>query len=250
MQSALKPTSQSLANRDAAKAIDIMLKEGYNATPGGAAALRAKITSLKGEVGKLIAQSPATVDKGYVFSELSKTLDDVTKQATPTASREAVLNAWTEFKNHPLLQQQTQIPVQLADQLKRGTQQVLKESYRRPPSAATQPATEAAQKAVASGLRHGIEDAVPGVGDFNSRLSGYITALHQIEPRAAIAANRDLGGLVPLANSPEAALLMAADRNPWIKSLVARVLYEGRSTITGGAGAIAGAVGPYQAREE
>ena len=63
MRSALKPSSKDLVSGDAAKAVQTMLDEGVNVTAGGAAALRAKISALHGEVAKKIAASPEMVDK-------------------------------------------------------------------------------------------------------------------------------------------------------------------------------------------
>lgn len=243
MQSALKPTSKAIANGKAAQAITTMLDEGVNATPGGAVKLRFQIGKLKEQLAKAIDDAPgAIVQKHHVYRELSKTLDDVTKQGNPDSSIEAVKKAWAQFQNHPLIQGDMRnvmtdtIPVRLADELKRGTQRAVKDSYGR---LTTTPADDLAQKAIASGLRQGVEEAVPATAGINAKLSQYINALHQIEPKAAVQANKDLGGLVPLAHSPEAAMMMLADRNPWMKSLIARVLHEGRQTIPGTAGFVA-----------
>ncbi len=46
MQSALKPTYADLKSGDAAKAIQTMLDEGVNVTPGGVQQLRAQIGKL------------------------------------------------------------------------------------------------------------------------------------------------------------------------------------------------------------
>ena len=234
MQSALKPSSKALANGDAAKAIDTMLREGVNVTPGGAAKLRQLITKLKGELGATISQHPgALVDKAHVYRELSSTLDDVSKLGRPNEAMDAVRTAWETFKNHPLAKGE-KIPASLAQDMKQATQRAVKDAYGR---ITTTPVDDKIDMAIATGLRKGVEEAVPGTGAINAKLSEYINALHQIEPRAAMAANRDLGGLVPLANSPEAAMLMLADRNPWMKSYVARVLHQGRTLVPGGAGA-------------
>lgn len=242
VQSALKPTSKSLANKNAAKAIQTLLEEGISVTAAGGAKLRELIGQLKGEVGRLIATSPAQVNRGHVYKELSKALDDVTeKGAGYNADRASVLKAWEEFKSHPLLEKFAEvddmIPIQMADKVKRATQQSAKEAYRRPGGSVT-PADEKSQMAIAAGLREGMEAAEPGIAGINAKLSRYINALHQLEPRAAIAANRDLGGLVPLAETPEMAMLMLADRNPWLKSYVAKVLYEGRKGIPAAAGIV------------
>jgi hypothetical protein len=243
MQSAIKPTSKALVNGDAARAIDTMLQEGVNATAAGAAKLRILISNLKAEVGKVISQSPAEVNRGHAYRELASALDDVTKKgAGYTADRTAVLKAWEEFKNHPLLDKFAEvgdmIPIQVADTVKRASQKAAESAY----GALTPPtAADKAQQAIAAGMRKGMEEAEPAVGAMNAKLSEYINALQQIEPRAAAAANRDLGGLVPLAGSPEAAMLMLADRNPWMKSLIARVLYAGRERVPEAAGQAAAA---------
>jgi hypothetical protein len=234
MQSAIRPGSKALANDDAARAIDTMLRENIPASTGGAVKLRHLITKLKGEVVKEINAAPgAMVDKAHVYRELASTLDDVSKLGRPEASREAVLKAWEQFKNHPLAKG-GEIPVGLADEMKRATQRVVKDAYGRMSST---PVDDKIDMAIAAGLRKGVEEAVPAVGPMNAKLSEYINALHQLEPRAAQAANMQLGGLVPLAHSPEAAMLMLADRNPWMKSAIARVLYAGRKGLPAAAGA-------------
>jgi hypothetical protein len=236
MQSALKPTSKSLANGQAAKAIDTMLQEGVNATAGGAMKLRQSITKLKGEVADLIMKSPATVDKNVAYRELAKTLDDVSKKGSGyTVDRAAVLKAWDEFKAHPLLQGVgDQVPIQAADTVKRASQKAADSAY----SSITPPgAADEAQKAIARGLRVGMEAAEPAVAPINAKLSEYINALRQIEPRAAMQANSELLGLAPIAGSAEGAMIMMAQRNPWMKSAVARVLYQSRRAAPGAAGA-------------
>ena len=241
MQSALKPSSKSLANGDAAKAIDTMLAEGVNATAGGAAKLRLMITKLKGEVGKVISDSPgALVDKTHVYKELASLLDELAPLGERgKASADAVRKAWEQFKNHSLFRGETApIPLPQADEIKRAFQKEAKDAYGR---TTRQPIDDRIDMATAAGMRKGMEAAEPAVASMNAKLSQYINALHQIEPRAAIAANRDLGGLVPLASSAEGAMLMLADRNPWLKSYIARVLHAGRERMPQTAGQAAAA---------
>jgi hypothetical protein len=226
MQAALKPTSKSLVNGDAARAIDTMLAEGVNATTGGAAKLRLALNKLKGEVGEVIMNSPATVDKNLAYKELASTLDEVSKKgAGYTADRNAVVKAWEEFKAHPLLQGAgDQVPIQAADTVKRASQKAAESAY----GALTPPtAADKANMAIASGLRQGMEAAEPQVAAMNAKLSEYINALHQIEPRAAQQANSEIFGLAPIAGSAEGAMLALAQRNPWLKSYVAQVLHRG-----------------------
>ena len=74
------------------------------------------------------------------------------------------------------------------------------------------------QKAVTfADLAEGEEAYTPPAGV--ARIGGERRVTPQRQAaRAAQAANKDLGGLVPLANSAEQAMLMLADRNPWLKS--------------------------------
>ena len=234
MQSALKPTSEALANGNAAKAITFMLDEGVSATPSGAAQLRFQIDQLKKEVNARIANAPAstTVDKAWAASEVVKQLDKFKNQVNPTADLKAIKAAWEEFTGiFP-----NKIPLNQAQAVKEGTQAVLRDKYGK---VAVTPATEAAEKAMARGMRLGIEDAVPGVGETNAALSQRINALGQIERRSGMAANRDIGGLVPVAESPEAAMLMLADRNPWVKSLLAQLLHSNKERLPAAAGGVA-----------
>lgn len=231
MQSALKPSSENIANKNAAKAIQTMLDEGISATPAGAAKLRTEIDKLKSQVGEMIATSPADVDKAWAASELYKTLNKFRNQVNPGADEKAILASWDEFNKLV----GAKIPVQDAQKLKEGTQQMLRDKYGR---TTVTPAGEAAEKSMARGLRLGIEDAVPGVGELNARNSSLINVLKQLEPRLGQVANRDMAGIAPVANSPEAAGLMLADRNPWVKSLLAQILYSNKQRIPAALGGV------------
>jgi hypothetical protein len=247
MGQALRAPAKAEASGDAARAIDTMLNEGISATKGGAVALRQKITALKAEVGKLISDNPGTlVDKAHVYRELASTLDDVSKLARPDAAMDAVRKAWDGFKNHPLARDVfrgeygpgEQIPLRVADEIKRTTQKSVKDAYGR--QTAT-PIDDQIDMAMATGLRKGAEAEIPEIGTKNAKISEYLNALHLIEPRAAQFAKQHIGGIAPLAESAEATMVMLADRNPWLKSYIARVLHEGQQTIPGAAGAATGA---------
>lgn len=231
MQSSLKPTSENIANGNAAKAIQTMLDEGINATAGGAAKLLTEIDKLKDHVGSLIAQSPAVVDKAFAASELFKTLDKLRKNLKD-ADESAVLKTWQEFTSKV----GAKIPVAEAQAIKEAKQTRLRDSYGK---TTVNPAEEAADKAITRGMRLGIEDVVPGVGEANARNSSLINVLRQLEPRLGQAANRDMGGLAPVApNGPQAALMLA-DRNPWLKSMLAQILYGNRERLPAAVGGAA-----------
>lgn len=233
MGQALNAKSRALANGDAAKAIDTMLENGINATAGGAAKLRMLIADLKRQVVPIISQSAATVDRGYAYKELATLLDDVaTKGSGYAKDQRAVRKAWEDFKNHPLLDQfaevDNMIPIQMADKVKRATQEAADKAY----GSLTKPtAADDAQMAIARGLRKGMEAAEPAIAQPNAKMHEYLNALEQIEPRAASFAKNQIAGLSPAGQSPEAMLLMLADRNPWLKSYIARALHAGREQV-------------------
>ena len=243
MHSALKPSSKDIMSGDAAKAIDTLLKEGANISTSGATKLRTHINQLSGEVARRIAASPATVDKAHAASEVYKTLQKFRNQVNPGADTKAILNSWTEFNKAVA----NKIPVQEAQVLKQGTYKVLADKYAKMGAVENEAATQA-QMSMARGLRKGIEEVVPGVGQLNKQESALINALELTEKRAGIAGNKDVGGIAFLANNPAAAAAMMADRSAAFKSWLANKIYQHRRTIPAGVGA--GAMGVYQASQQ
>ena len=235
MRSALKPGAESVRTGDAGKAIQTMLDEGFNVTPGGVQKMRTLVNQLDDQVTAAIASSPATVNKGYALSALQKPLQKFKQQVNPGADLKAIQNAWDEFKHSV----PNDIPVQLAQDLKRGTYRVLAGKYGEVGSASTE-----AQKGLARGLKEGIEAQVPQVAALNAREGRLLNALELADRRAAIAANRNpigLGWITP--DIPRTAGFLA-DRSQLLKSLAARGLYRigppVGTTTGGGLGGILG----------
>ena len=235
MQSALKPSSKDLASGDAAKAIDTMLKDGFNATPGGVAKMRVLVKKLSGEVDDLIKTSPGTVDKTAIRGEVIEQLKKFRNQVNPNSDVKAILKSWDEFK-HTV---GPQIPVQKAQELKKGTYKILADKYAHMGTVGDEAGTQA-QMALARGLRKGIEKEVPGVIPKNERMQELINAMEIAERRAGIAGNRDIAGIAWLAEHPAAAGGMLADRSPWIKSLLARYLHSGMPATGAATGTVLG----------
>jgi hypothetical protein len=244
MQSALKPASRDIVSGDAARAVKTLLEQGANITSAGAAKLRSHINKLSGEVAQMIAASPATVDKAHAASEVYKTLQKFRQQVNPGADTKAILKAWEEFSQMV----GAKIPVQVAQALKQGTYKVLADKYAKVGGAVDNEAATQAQMAMARGLRQGIEEAVPGVGQVNAKEAELINALELAEKRAGFAGNKDLGGIAWIASNPKAAAAMMMDRSAAFKSWLANKIYQYRNSAPAAAGA--GAVGLYQASEE
>lgn len=244
IQSAMKPNSNALASGDAAKAIDTLLNEGANVTRGGIAKLRGLVDKLHGEVaGKVqeAAKSGATVNRGYVDSEIYNTVQHFRNQLNPGADEAAILKSWAETKAKI---GNATIGVDEAQKLKQGTYSILAEKYaKQGASAVDNEAATQAQMAGARGLRKGIEDAVPGVAQLNAREAAIINAIELAEKRAGVADNRDIAGIAWLASNPKAFAAATADRSELFKSILARMLYSGRERIpatAAQAGTIAG----------
>lgn len=227
MQSALKPTLEQLRTGKAAKAIDTMLNEGVNVTPGGLSKLRGKIGELNDQITDAIKNSPAVVDKGKVVQVLQQTFKKFESQVNPQSDLKAIRKAWNEFMSHPLLTGKQDIPVKLAQELKSGTYKALGDkSY-----GELKGATIEAQKDLARGLKEEIGKAVPGISDLNAQESKILNAMNVTERRVLMDANKNPIGLGWLAFHPESWIGFMADRSPLIKSLLARAMYSGSEQI-------------------
>ena len=245
MQSAIKPTLKDLKSGRAAAAIDTLLAEGVNPTMGGVAKLRGSISALNAEIVEAIKNSPATVNKGALYTPIKQTLDKFSKQVNPNADLAAITKAWEEFKAHPLLTGDT-IPVQTAQQLKQGTYRILDKKYGQIGAAETE-----AQKALARGLKEEIANVVPEVAQLNARESQLITALQVAERRALMDGNKNPVGLAWLAHSPITWAAYMADKSALFKSVAARLLAASGRAVpesTTGAGVGLSAVSAEQNR--
>jgi hypothetical protein len=139
---------------------------------------------------------------------------------------QAIKNAWTDFRNHPLLKGVTDIPVELAQKLKQGTYGQLAKKYGQMGTAETE-----AQKGLARGLKEGIAEAVPAVKGLNQQESELIKTLGVVERRALMELNKNPMGLSLLAHRPETWAAFMADKSALFKSLAARMLYAGKEQI-------------------
>src|SRR6185369_6080481 len=182
MQSALKPTEEALRTGKAATAIDTLLNEGYNVTKGGAEKMTTRLESLDNMLGEAIKGSDATVSKDAVVSRLWPEYQRAVKDANPNASLEAISKSWDEYVNHPLLADRTEIPVQLAQEMKRATNKAIQDAAYGAPIL---PQTTRNKKALVRGMREEIAAAVPEVGPINAEMSPLINARDMVERRAA-----------------------------------------------------------------
>jgi hypothetical protein len=235
MQSAIKPTIKQLQTGDADTAVNVLLERGINPNEAGVNKLRQVIDDLDNQITSRIASSPATVDKGNVMTRLLDTQKGFQNQVSPTADLNAIRAVGDDFMSHPSFPVvQQNIPVQAAQDLKRGTYQVLSKKYGQMGGAETE-----AQKALARGLKEEIATAVPEVKGLNAEMSKLITTLDVAERRALMEMNKNPMGLAALAQSPSSWALFMADKSSLFKSLAARMMHSS----AGGAGTPLKAIG-------
>jgi hypothetical protein len=226
MQSALKPTLKQLKSGEAAKAIDVMLSEGINATKGGVEILKSKLGELNSQIAEAIANSPATIKTGEVGKALLDTMKRFQNQVNPQTDIDTVRNAWEMFKNHPLINGAEEISVQLAQALKQGTYKVLSKKYGQMGSAEIE-----SQKALARGLKDEVAAAVPGIAELNLKDSQLISALNVAERRSLMELNKNPAGLALLTHNPASFVAYMADKSALFKSLMARALNASQEQV-------------------
>lgn len=238
MTKAVKPSVVEPEFKSAA-AIDTLLKEGINPTKAGIAKLREMTASLDSEISQAIASSTATVNKGQVGSRLKDTWDRFKAQVNPNSDLETIKKAWLEFRGHPELAGKTDMPVQLAHELKRGTYARLNEKA----YGEVGTASKEAQKALARGLREEVGAAVPETVAPMARQAELMNAANVSRRTALTQANANPTGLSPIASSPAGFLGFMADRSSAFKAALARALYSGKKAIPENAARLAAMLG-------
>jgi hypothetical protein len=118
--------------------------------------------------------------------------------------------------------------VQRAQELKQGTYSAIGDrAYGETRGAALE-----AEKALARGLKEGIEAAHPQVRDMNRLEGDLIKAREVIARRVATAANRDMAGIGWITSNPKTFIAFLLDRSPAVKSMLARGLYQSAARAT------------------
>lgn len=227
MQSAIKPTIADLKTGDAAKAIDTLLSEGITPTKAGLERMRGMVDRLGDQVSAAIANSTETVSKGEVGKRLLETYNKFKSQVNPQSDLEAIKKAWGEFRNHPDIIGQQDIPVQVAQRMKQGTYTALGSK----PYGELQGAATEAQKALARGLKEEISTKVPQVAPLNKRQSELLNAIEVAERRALMEGNKNTLGMAPLAPNSMSMLTFLADRSALINALAAQGLFRNSAAL-------------------
>lgn len=218
MQSAVKPTIKQLKTGDARVAVDTLLDYGITPNKRGTEKLRMTIDSLNDDIASRIAGSTATVSRQKALDYLAAVRAKAGNQVSPTADMGAIQGVSDDFMSHPAITSDA-IPVQQAQELKKGTYQALRGQYGQVRGSAIE-----AQKAVARGLKDQIADVVPGIGPLNAEEARLLKTLDVAERRALMEMNKNPVGLSVLASNPIGFAAFMADRSAAFKSLAARAI--------------------------
>lgn len=234
MQSAVKPGKASILSGDAAKAVETMLKEGKNVSPGGMASLGKEVSALSQEVDDIIkaaGNSGKHVNVVSVLKPWSEKLKEAAGQINSKADVDATRKVLEEFLTDSRVKGAMSIPIETAQGMKTATYKALgSKAYGEMGTADID-----AQKAIVRGLKEGIERAAPEVVPRNQRMSELLNAIEVVEPRALTKGNANIGGLAALAENPVAGGAFMLDRSELFKSILGRFLYSGAPSIMGGA---------------
>lgn len=239
MGNALKAPLPAIESGQAARAVDTMLKGGFNVTEGSTVAMKAKIAQLGTDIDTALATSPATIKGTDVGQRLKDAYARFKLQVNPQDDLKAIQTAWDSFKAHPDLAGQFQsIPVALANKLKQGTYRALEsKSY-----GELQGATQEAQKQLARGIKETVSQAVPDIAPKLAQ-QGELLNAHELAARqAALLSKRDPVSLGWIATNPLAAAGYIAEKSAPLKALIARLLYSQSTAAPASAGRAAGAL--------
>jgi hypothetical protein len=229
MTKAAKPSAALLEEfrTTAPKLAQTLLDEGVNVTRGGVAKLNGLLTASRDELRSMLADSTAAVPKSNVLAEVLPTADKLANQPNPIPDLEAVGKQVEGFVNHPKFTGSTLTPRELQE-LKTGTYQKLAGSYGERGSAVVE-----TDKAIARGAKNEIEAAVPDAKALNQRQADLMAAKEAVAKQVGLAANRDPVSMAWIPNNANKVIAWVAEKNPAVKSLLARGLYTAAAASAG-----------------
>lgn len=222
MQSALKPTISTLKEYGTTgpRVVKTLLDEGVSVTEGGLAKLQRLLSATNAEIRAAVQSAPGSIEKTNVAARVLPTAAKVSQQVNPSDDLAAVGRTVTDFMDHPVVSG-PRMSVPEAQAMKVGTYEQIGKKYGEVSSATIQ-----TQKALARGLKEEIAAEVPGIAAMNARDSALMAAADATGRRVALSGNKDPVGFAWVTQNPTTFLAALIDRNPAVKSFVARGLYQ------------------------
>lgn len=234
MQSALKPSKASQKSGDAAQGIEYLLQEGINVSQGGVEKLTKHIDKLDDQLTQAIARASGDVSTLRIIQPIRDALQKFRYGLDHAADEKAIRGEMLKFFNHPEVQGAFQIPAELAQNIKRA---IYREVGDKGYGLGLKPASELeGKKAVARGLKEGLDVVSPEAASLNRSMGPAINARDLVQDRMMTAGNKNPIGL-GIIGSPSHWLPWIADRSELAKSALARLLYSGAVPEAGGAAA-------------
>lgn len=203
----------------AGKIAETLLEKGINVTEGGLQKLQGLITATNDEIKSMVAAAPGAITKKNVAARVAPIAMRVGRQTNPVADLNTVGNTVDEFLNHPVYK--GDLSPADAHAMKLATYQKLGKSYGEMKGAEIE-----AQKALARGLKEEVADAVPGVAAKNAEEARLLAAGGALTKRIALDSSADPLGLLFAASNPSLFIAGLINRQPVIKSMLARGMYN------------------------
>lgn len=222
MQKAVKPTQALLEEyrTTGPQLVQTLLDEGVNITQGGLDKLQRLFQATNDEITAAVQASQGQINPLRVTSRLSETSRNAANQVNPKADLQAISDVGHEFLSHPKLEASPSLSVPDAQAMKVGTYQRIGKKYGELSSAHIE-----AEKALARGLKEEVAAEVPEISALNARDAKLMASMDAVGRRVALAGNMDPVGFAWVSAHPVTFLAALFDRNPAVKSLVARGLY-------------------------
>lgn len=230
MQKAVKPTQALLSEyRTTAPAVvKTLLDEGINVTQSGLDKLQRLFQSTNEDIAAAVQGATGQIEPMRVASRLSDTSKSAMNQVNPKADLQAISDVGHEFLNHPKFENTPTLSVADAQAMKVGTYKRIGKKYGELSSAHIE-----AEKALGRGLKEEIAAEVPQIATLNERDSQLMAAQDAVGRRVALSGNADPVGFAWVSAHPVTFLAALFDRNPAIKSYVARGLYTNAARLSG-----------------
>lgn len=221
MQKALKPSRTLLEEyrTTGGKLAQTLLDEGVNVTSAGLSKLQSLLGKTNAEIRALVAEAPGQIEKKSVAARVLPVASKRAQQTNPTKDLKAIGETVEEFLDHPVYKGPS-LSVPESQAMKQGTYQAIGKKYGEVSSAEIE-----AQKALARGLKEEVAEAVPQVSKLNQRDSELMAATDAVGRQVALSGNKDPVGFAWVTQNPTTFLAALIDRNPVIKSMLARGMW-------------------------
>lgn len=220
MQSALKPSAAM--GKNAPRATQTMLDEGLNVSRGGLDKLVGLIDDVNNSINTAVSKVKANISPAKAAEAVNDTVRKFSNQVNNVDDLASIQKVVDEF----LATRGKSIPVQLAQEIKVNTNQIIASKYGELGNASTE-----AQKAIVRGLKEEIAKVVPGVAELNARDSALYNLLPALQQRVGVASNANPFGISLLAESMKPGAAHMLDRSAIGKSLLSRGLYNSATPV-------------------